>query len=76
MGRDESNRCHYSPSEIVGLFPYLPRVGPRKLENAKALLSLQLAWYNFSRVHSTARMPPMAAGIADSVWNIGSLLIN
>ena len=43
--------------------------------NLKAAVALHFAHYNFCRIHKTLRMTPaMAAGIADHIWDIKSLL--
>ena len=47
----------------------------KKLDNLKAAVALHFAHYNFCRTHITLRMTPaMAAGIADSFWEIEDLL--
>ncbi len=47
----------------------------KKLENLKAATALHFAHYNFCRVHRTLQVTPaMAAGIVNTVWEIGDLL--
>jgi len=47
----------------------------RKLRNHRAAISLAIAYYNFSKIHSSLRITPaMEAGIADRVWDIADLL--
>lgn len=56
-------------------FTRLTNAFSKKLDNLKATLALYFAWYNFCRVHSSLRVTPaMAAGIADSVWNLNAFL--
>lgn len=46
----------------------------RKLENLQAAVALHYCAYNFCRVHRTLRMTPaMAAGVADTIWEIEDL---
>ena len=43
----------------------------RKLANHKACVALWVAWYNFVRVNTAARMTScMAAGVTDHIWNM------
>jgi transposase-like protein/IS1 family transposase len=47
----------------------------KKLENHRAAISLQIAYYNFCRLHGTLRVTPaMEAGITDRVWGVKDLL--
>jgi IS1 family transposase len=47
----------------------------KKLENFKAAVALNFAYYNFVRRHNTLRCTPaMAAGIERDFWSIGDLL--
>ncbi len=47
----------------------------KKLENFKAAVSLNFAYYNFCKTHSSLRMPPaMAAGVETSHWTVGELV--
>ena len=41
----------------------------------KAIATLFIAWYKFSRPHHTLRVAPvMEAGLADHIWTIRELL--
>jgi hypothetical protein len=56
-------------------FTRLTNAFSKKLENMKAALALHFAHYNFCRVHQSLRVTPaMAAGISNSIWDIGQLL--
>jgi len=56
-------------------FTRLTNAFSKKLENLKAALALHFCWYNFCRVHSSLRITPaMAAGIAEGIWSIESLV--
>ena len=47
----------------------------RKLENLRAAVALQMAYYNFVWIPRTLRVTPaMAAGIVSSPWEIADLL--
>ena len=47
----------------------------RKLENLRAALALQMAYYNFVWIPRTLRVTPaMAAGIVSSLWEVEALL--
>jgi len=47
----------------------------KKLENFKAAIGLNLAYYNFVKTHSTVRCTPaMAAGVESSAWSVGDLV--
>ena len=47
----------------------------KKLDNLKAAVALHFAHYNFCRVHKSLRMTPaLAAGVTDTLWEIGDLL--
>jgi transposase-like protein/IS1 family transposase len=47
----------------------------KKWENHKAAISLQIAYYNFCRIHQTLRVTPaIEAGITDHLWSIAELL--
>jgi IS1 family transposase len=47
----------------------------KKWENLWAMLCLYFCWYNFVRIHQTLRVTPaMAAGIADTVWDLENLI--
>ena len=47
----------------------------KKLENFKAAVALNFAYYNFVRRHSTLRCTPaMAAGIERDFWSVGDLV--
>lgn len=47
----------------------------KKLSNLKAAMALQVAWYNFGRVHGSLRVTPaMEAGITDHIWTMEELL--
>ena len=48
----------------------------RKLENLQAAVALNYCVYNFVRIHRSLRMTPaMAAGVADTIWDIDTLLL-
>ncbi len=47
----------------------------KKLENFKAAIALNLAYYNFVKFHSTVRCTPaMAAGVESSPWKVTDLI--
>ena len=47
----------------------------KKLENFKAAIALNLAYYNFVKTHGTLRCTPaMAAGVAQSHWTVKDLI--
>lgn len=47
----------------------------KKLENLKAAVALNFAYYNFCRIHATLRITPaMKAKITDHVWELNELL--
>lgn len=47
----------------------------KRVENHKAAISLQIAYYNLSRVHQSLRVTPaMEAGITDHIWTLPELL--
>jgi hypothetical protein len=47
----------------------------RKVKNHTAATALQIAYYNFCRIHQSLRVTPaMEAGIADHVWTVSELL--
>jgi IS1 family transposase len=47
----------------------------KKFENFEAAIALNLAYYNFCKVHLTIRMTPaMAAGVEKSIWTVADLL--
>ena len=47
----------------------------KKLDNFKAAVALNFAYYNFVKIHSTVRMTPaMAAGVADHIWTVQELV--
>lgn len=47
----------------------------KKVENLKAALALNFAYYNFCRIHQTLRCTPaMEAGIVKRVWELKDLL--
>jgi IS1 family transposase len=47
----------------------------KKLENFKAAVALNLAYYNFVKFHGTVRCTPaMAAGVESSPWSVSDLL--
>lgn len=47
----------------------------RKLDNLKAAVALQIAYYNLCRIHQSLRVTPaMEAGITDHVWSVRELL--
>lgn len=47
----------------------------KKLENFKAAVALNIAYYNFVKFHGTVRCTPaMAAGVESSPWTINDLL--
>lgn len=47
----------------------------KKLSNLKAAMALQVAWYNYGRVHGSLRVTPaMEAGITDHIWTMEKLL--
>jgi IS1 family transposase len=56
-------------------FTRLTNAFSKKLTNLKAACALHFAHYNFCRVHSSLRVTPaMAAGIANEIWPLQSLL--
>lgn len=47
----------------------------KKLENFKAAIALNVAYYNFVKTHRTLRCTPaMAAGVERSAWTVGDLV--
>lgn len=47
----------------------------KTLANHRVAIALNMAWYNFCRVHSTLRVTPaMQSGLADHIWTIPELL--
>lgn len=47
----------------------------KKRENFEAAVALHFGYYNLVKIHGTIRMTPaMAAGVADSIWNVADLL--
>jgi hypothetical protein len=47
----------------------------KKLENFKAAIALNLAYYNFVKYHRTLRCTPaMEAGIETSAWSVSDLI--
>jgi hypothetical protein len=47
----------------------------KKLHNFKAVLALNIAYYNLVKTHGSLRCTPaMAAGIEPSAWTIGDLV--
>lgn len=47
----------------------------KKLDNFKAAVALNFAYYNFRKVHSSVRMTPaMAAGVEKSIWTVEDLV--
>jgi hypothetical protein len=56
-------------------FTRLTNAFSKKLTHLKAACALHFAHYNFCRVHSSLRVTPaMAAGIANEIWPLVSLL--
>jgi hypothetical protein len=49
--------------------------GHSRLENFKAAIALNLAYYNFVKYHRTLRCTPaMEAGIETSAWTVSDLI--
>ena len=47
----------------------------KKLDNLKAACALQIAYYNFSKIHGSLRVSPaMEAGLTDRIWSLRELL--
>jgi len=47
----------------------------KKLENFKAAVALNFAYYNFVKVHGSIRCTPaMAAGVSPSIWKVSDLV--
>ena len=47
----------------------------KKLENFKAAIGLNLAYYNFVKTHGAIRCTPaMAAGVSPSIWKVSDLV--
>jgi IS1 family transposase len=47
----------------------------KKLDNFKAAVALNFAYYNFCKIHLAIRMTPaMAAGVEKSIWTVADLL--
>lgn len=47
----------------------------KKLSNLRAACALQIAYYNFSRVHASLRVSPaMEAGLTNHIWSLRELL--
>lgn len=47
----------------------------KKVENHTHAVALHMMYYNFVRVHSKLRMTPaMAAGVTDTLWDIGMIV--
>ena len=46
-----------------------------KLENFKAAIALNIAYYNFVKTHGSLRCTPaMEAGIENSAWSVADLV--
>lgn len=47
----------------------------KKIENFKAAVSLNFAYYNFCKIHTTVKeTPAMAAGVTDKPWTVAELV--
>lgn len=47
----------------------------KKLENFKAAVALNFAYYNFVKIHGSIRCTPaMAAGVSPSIWKVSDLV--
>ncbi len=47
----------------------------KKLDNFKAAVALNFAYYNFVKIHGALRTTPaMAAGVSQSIWSVADLL--
>lgn len=47
----------------------------KKMENFKAAVALNFAYYNFVKIHGSLRVTPaMAAGVSQTVWNVSDLV--
>ena len=56
-------------------FTRLTNAHSKKFENHCHMVALYTVWYNFARTNSAVRMPPaMAAGIADSPWEMADIV--
>jgi len=56
-------------------FTRLTNAFSKKLSHLKAAITLDFAYYNFCRVHSSLRVTPaMEAGLTNHVWSLVELL--
>lgn len=56
-------------------FTRLTNAFSKKVENHAYAVALHMMYYNFVRLHSKLRMSPaMAAGVSDSLWEIGDIV--
>jgi IS1 family transposase len=47
----------------------------KKLDNFKAAVALNFAYYNFVKIHGSIRCTPaMAAGVSPNIWNVADLV--
>jgi IS1 family transposase len=56
-------------------FTRLTNAFSKKIENHAYAVALHMMYYNFVRVHQKLRMTPaMAAGVTDTLWDIGMIV--
>ncbi|MBI3677365.1 MAG: hypothetical protein HY243_12200 [Proteobacteria bacterium] len=56
-------------------FGRLTAAHSKKIENHAHMVALYTVWYNYARINSAVRMSPaMAAGISDSLWDVGDIV--
>jgi IS1 transposase len=46
----------------------------KKVEAHANAVALHFMYYNFVRIHKTLRITPMAAGVADKLWEISDIV--
>jgi hypothetical protein len=56
-------------------FARLTAAHSKKIENHAHMIALYTTWYNFARINSAVKASPaMAAGIAETLWDIGDIV--
>jgi hypothetical protein len=83
MGNPDSKHVSTSYAERSNLtmrmhmrrFTRLTNAFSKKVENHAHSVALHMMYYNFVRVHAKLRMTPaMAAGVTDTLWDIGMIV--
>ena len=78
--RDMVSTSHVERSNLsfrmhMRRFTRLTNAHSKKFENHCHMVALYTVWYNFVRTNSAVRMPPaMAAGIANSPWEMADIV--